>query len=101
MKTKKSLELAALLDRFAVLVDEVGEADFAALHRRHARALRSEPDDADVKSIGADIVATLRVGSGNLADRYMVHEDGTPDVERSREYVVMVDDVRRRAKRIS
>ena len=101
MKTKKSLELAALLDRFADLVGEVGEADFAALYRRHARALRSEPDDADVESIGDDIIATLRVGSGTLADRYIVDEDGTPDVARSREYVVLVDDIRRRAKRMS
>jgi len=54
-----------------------------------------------IVGIGDDIIATLRVGSGTLADRYIVDEDGTPDVARSREYVVLVDDIRRRAKRMS
>jgi hypothetical protein len=100
MNMKKHLQLAALLDRFAELVDAIGEREFAALYRDHAQALRVLSDQAEAKSIGTDIVASLRVGPGTLADRYLIHADGTPDVERSREYVVLVDDIRRRAKHI-
>ena len=101
MNMNKHLQLAALLDRFAELVDAVGVGAFAALYRDHAQTLRVSTDQAGVKSIGADIVASLRVGPGTLADQYLVRADGTPDVERSREYVVLVDEIRKRAKHIS
>ena len=100
MNEKKLVELAALLDRFADLVDEVGEADFARMYRQHAHALRHDLARKDVAAICATIVASLRVGSRTLADRYIVTADGTPDASRSHEFVVLTGDARARAKRL-
>lgn len=94
-----TVELPALLDRLATLVDEVGEPQFAHLYREHAARIRSGIDRSEYRAICADVVDTLRVAPGSLADRYLVHDDGRPDVERSREYVDLIDLVRKRAKR--
>jgi hypothetical protein len=98
---RREIELAALLERFAVLVDGVGEPAFADLYRQHAASLRAEPSPDDRRAIAEDVVATLRVSPGSLADRYLVDDAGQPDRVRSAEYVELVDAVRKRAKHLA
>jgi len=97
----RGIVLAALLDRLAELVDDVGEPDFADLYRRHAASLRLSPGRGAERVVGRDVVATLVAGPGTLSDRYLVDDSGRPDAIRSREFVDLVATVRRRAARLA
>lgn len=57
----RQVVLAALLDRLAELVDDVGEPDFADRYRRHA-AIRSQEF--------VDLVAAVRRRAARLARRW-------------------------------
>ena len=57
----RQVALAALLDRLAELVDDVGEPDFADLYRRHD-AIRSREF--------VDLVATVRRRAARPARRW-------------------------------
>ena len=92
--------LADAVDAIVPLVREADDVGGRNAERFQAAAdrLRNVPlDRADRNAALRDLEALLGAGSGRLSDRYLVHDDGRPDLERSRTFTELVARIRSQA----
>ncbi|PYY32814.1 hypothetical protein [Curtobacterium sp. MCBD17_030] len=92
--------LADAVDAIVPLVREVDDVGGHAAERFQGHADRLRRDELTRSQRNAalrDFEALLGAGSGRLSDRYLVHDDGRPDLERSGRFTELVGRIRSQA----
>ncbi|WP_412872184.1 hypothetical protein [Curtobacterium flaccumfaciens] len=84
------------IEQFIPLLLKMQEVDFAKAFELDVISLRSGNRERRIRAL-ADVEGMLREGSGTLADRYVIADDGSPDVERSRLFRHLVVSIRSEA----
>jgi hypothetical protein len=70
------------IEQLVPLLLRMHEVDYARPFEQNVIAIRSGDKARKVRAL-ADVEGMLREGSGTLADRYIICDDGSTDVERS------------------
>lgn len=99
MSPERSTGAVELLRRFAAYCDELREPAKAQRFRELADGLGAGPDKEQAREIWANVVRQLRGGHGTITDRYLTTPSGAPDVERSREFLAVIDQLKTAARK--
>lgn len=85
--------------KLSAYLEEYGKDTAANRFRRWADELKTNPPREDLYEVCRGIIEALGAGSGRVTDIYFAHPDGTPDVERTNDYMETIRAVRRFARR--
>ena len=100
-RNTKPDEGTALLLRLAAFLDEQEKETAARWFRLWTDEISKGPSRKRRYEIACSMIGTLGAGSGRLSDLYFAHPDGTPDVQRSDEYLQTIRAARRFARRLA
>lgn len=85
--------------KLSAYLEEYGKGTAANWFRRQADELKKNLPRKELYEVCSSIIDALGAGSGRITDIYFAHLDGTPDIERTNDYMETIRAVRRFARR--